>query len=264
MNSLLKEIIQNKKIEIQKRKRLLPINKIKKALNIKSRNLRASITKTNDISIIAEIKQRSPSTGVIIKDFAPIKIAQIYEQNGASGISVLTDKRFFGGELKYIPNIKRQVRLPILHKEFIIDEYQIYESRYLGADAILFIVKLLTLTKLHKFISIANEIGLTSLVEVHTQDELKKVLSIDPQKIMIGINNRNLDTLEVDIYTSLKLKPLIPDEYITVSESGLKTKRDLIRLEEAGFKAVLIGETLLRAEDIGGKLRKFLQRGNRW
>ena len=197
----------------------------------------------------------SPSAGFIRRDFNPIQLAKTYEENGARAISVLTDARYFGGSIDDILEVKITVNVPILRKEFIIDEYQIYESRFMGCDAVLLIAGILTSVQLKRFISIAREIGLACLIEVHKKNEIEEVLTTGAE--IIGINNRNLDTLRVDIVTSLKLKRVIPEHYITVSESGIRTRRDVRRLEESGFHALLIGETLMKAEEPGNKLREL-------
>jgi len=252
--NILDKIIDNKRLEVERKKKVLPLETIENARFSETRNFKASIEK-REISIIAEIKRISPSSGIIRKDFDLIKIAKEYESNGASAISVLTDGKFFGGSNKHIELIKNEVNLPILRKDFIIDEYQIYESRCIGADAVLLIAKILSVREMERFISIAKKLGLACLVEVHTEDELERVFSTNSD--IIGINNRNLESLRVEIETSLSLKRIIPEEYITVSESGIKRREDVVKLEDAGFDAVLVGEALMKAKNPSDKLREL-------
>ncbi len=210
--------------------------------------------KNNDCNIIAEVKCASPSRGRLIVKFDPVHIARIYEDNGAASISVLTDELYFSGHKNHLTQIRKEVRLPLLRKDFIIDPIQIYETRAIGADAILLIVRTLG-NKLKEIISIAQGIGLYPLVEVHTEEELDAAL--DAGADIIGINNRNLDTFVTDIETCLRLKAQIPIEKIVVAESGIKARKNIESLIEAGINAFLIGEHLVTAPDIGQKLREF-------
>lgn len=205
-------------------------------------------------NIIAEVKCASPSRGRFIKDFDPIRIAEIYKQNGADAISVLTDEKYFAGHKNYLTQIKQRVRLPLLRKDFIIDPIQIYETRAIGADAILLIVRALG-KKLAEFISLSKELGLNPLVEVHDEEELDLALAVGSE--IIGINNRNLDTFVTDIQTSRRLKARIPAGKIVVAESGISNRKDIESLMDAGINAFLIGEALITAPDIGVKLRTF-------
>jgi indole-3-glycerol phosphate synthase len=250
--NILDKIVCKKELEVKKKKEILPLHIIEKGGFPEVRDFKSSI-KNPGISVIAEIKRRSPSAGIIRENFDPIKIAGIYENNGADAVSILTDEKFFGGKYVFLTDVKRSISLPVLQKEFIIDPYQIYESRLLGADSLLLIAKILSPVQLKDFIQIARSIGLTALVEVHTSYELEKVLNTGAE--IIGINNRNLDTFETDLKTSLKLIKMIPQGYTVVSESGIRIREDVQLLEEAGFDAVLIGESLMRAEKIGEKLR---------
>ncbi len=253
--NLLKRIVSYKREEVKKRKSIVSVGTLKSGNFPKVRDFK-SVLEKEGISIIAEIKRMSPSAGIIREDFDPTQMARTYEENGASAISVLTDRKFFGGSIDYVIAVKNEVNLPVLRKEFIIDEYQIYESRYIGADAVLLIARILTSAELGRFISIAKELGLACLVEVHTRNELEEVLSTITE--IIGINNRNLDTLQIDIKTSLELKKMTPEGYITVSESGIKTREDVLKLQEAGFDAILVGETLMRTKNLGNKLKELL------
>jgi indole-3-glycerol phosphate synthase len=205
-------------------------------------------------NIIAEVKCASPSRGRFIEDFNPVGIASIYEKNGAAAISVLTDEKYFSGHKNYLTQIRQNVKLPLLRKDFIIDPLQIYETRAIGADAILLIVHVLG-KKLTEFILLSQELGLSSLVEVHTQEELEIALAANAD--MIGINNRNLDTFVTDIETSRRLRAQIPADKIVVAESGIMSRTDIEFLMEANIHAFLIGGALITAPDIGEQLRAF-------
>jgi indole-3-glycerol phosphate synthase len=209
---------------------------------------------SDSCSIVAEVKCASPSRGRFVADFDPVKIAGVYEQNGAAAISVLTDEKYFAGHNNYLTQIKQKVKLPLLRKDFIIDPLQIYETRAIGADAILLIVHVLG-KKLAEFISLSQEIGLNPLVEVHTEEELDLALTSGAE--IIGINNRNLDTFVTDIETSRKLREQIPADKIVVAESGIMTRADIEYLMQANIHVFLIGEALITAPDIGEKLRVF-------
>jgi indole-3-glycerol phosphate synthase len=205
-------------------------------------------------NIIAEVKCASPSRGRLVVDFDPVRLAGIYEKNGAAAVSVLTDEQYFMGRKEDLIHIRRHVALPLLRKDFIIDPLQIYETRAIGADAVLLIARVLG-EKLAEFIGLAKQIGLYPLVEVHTEKELESALDADAE--IIGINNRNLDTFETDIETSSRLKAFMPSEKIVVAESGIRGRQDIEVLMVAGIRAFLIGEHLVAAADAGRKLREF-------
>ncbi len=213
------------------------------------------LKKGNKIKFIAEVKKASPSAGIIREDFNYLNIAKEYEAGGASAISVLTDKEFFKGDLKYLSEIKKTVSLPVLRKDFIIDPYQIYEAKAAGADLVLLIARILTKEQIDTFLALTHKLGMECLVEVHDIDELNTVLETEAS--IIGINNRNLDTFETNIETTLQLYHLIPEEKIIVSESGIKTRADVLNLEKAGIDAILIGETLMRSQDITQKINEL-------
>jgi indole-3-glycerol phosphate synthase len=252
--TILDEIVQRKKQEIERRKRAVPLDTLMQLPVPEIRDFKKALQKTG-ISIIAEIKRKSPSAGLIRKDFDPKRIALIYEKTGVSAISVLTDTYYFGGEQEDLTLVKKAVHIPVFRKEFINDSYQIYESRVIGADAILLIAAILDNQSLVGFQDITHKLGMNCLIEVHTEEELERVLEIGPK--IIGINNRNLKTLQVDLHTSEKLKKKIPDRILTVSESGIDTKDDIDLIRDAGFDGVLIGESLMRANDIEGKLQSL-------
>ena len=206
--------------------------------------------------LIAEIKRASPSKGLIAEKFHPVRIAREYQQGGASAISCLTDEPFFKGHLEYLAAIREEVSLPLLRKDFIIDEIQLEEARAFGADAVLLIVAALEPKRLLELIRAAKNLGLEALVEVHQEEELEIALTAGAE--IIGINNRNLHTFEVDLKTCLRLAPKVPKGVPVVAESGLKKPEDLKLLKEAGIKAALIGESLMRAEDKAAQIKKFL------
>ena len=213
------------------------------------------LKKDHRIKFIAEIKKASPSAGIIREDFNYINIANEYEAGGASAISVLTDKEFFKGDIKYLSEIKDAVSLPVLRKDFIIDPYQIYEARTAGADLVLLIARILTKEQIEIFLSLSHKLGMECLVEVHDNEELEKVL--ETEAAIIGINNRNLDTFETNLETTLQLCHRVPEGKIIVSESGIKTRADVLILEKAGIDAILIGETLMRSRDISQKITEL-------
>jgi indole-3-glycerol phosphate synthase len=200
-----------------------------------------------DISFICEVKKASPSKGIIVKDFPYLKIATEYEEAGASAISVLTEPNYFKGSNEYLREISKAVNVPVLRKDFTVDEYQIYEAKLIGADAILLICALLDTATINRFIGICDELGLSALVEAHTEDEVRSAIEAGAR--VIGVNNRNLKTFEVDIRTCTKLRGIVPGDIIFVAESGIKTADDIALLNEVGVDAVLIGEALMLSDD---------------
>ncbi|HEY6874657.1 MAG TPA: indole-3-glycerol phosphate synthase TrpC [Geobacteraceae bacterium] len=207
-------------------------------------------------AVIAEVKKGSPSKGVIRPDFDPLAIAEIYEQNGAACLSVLTDEHFFLGHLSYLGLIREQVRLPLLRKDFIFDAYQIYEARAAGADAVLLIAAMLELNQLRDLAGVARELSLDILLEVHDERELETALQVNVE--LIGVNNRNLRTFVTDLAATERLAKLAPGDRMIVAESGINSRSDIVRLQRAGAKAFLVGESLMREGDIGAKLRELL------
>jgi indole-3-glycerol phosphate synthase len=205
--------------------------------------------------IIAEIKKASPSAGLIRADFDPVAIARTYERHGAAAISVLTDQKFFQGELQFLTAVRAQVQGPLLRKDFVVDPYQVYEARCYGADAVLLIAAALDVPQLVDLAALSQELGLEPLVEVHTAAELEKALECSCR--MIGINNRDLHTFRTDVGTTLELLQYIPADYVVVSESGLQDYATIARLAAHGVAAFLIGESLMREADIGAKLAEL-------
>jgi len=253
--TILDEIVAHKRDEVSRKKALVQTFELK-ALP-PTRDFQSAL-KGSGISLIAEIKRSSPSKKVMRGDCDPARLARIYGRCGAAAISVLTDERFFCGRDEFVAVAKNETDVPVLRKEFIIDAYQIYESRVLGADAILLIASILDEAQIISFLSIAAEVDLSCLVETHTKEEVGRVLKSGAR--IIGINNRDLTTLQVDLGTSFRLRRLIPFDIVTVSESGIQTREDIVRLEEAGFDAALVGESLVRSPDVGRKVREFLGR----
>jgi indole-3-glycerol phosphate synthase len=253
---VLEQILKNKQREVKVRKDKLPLTKLKGSLSsqLETRSFYKAIARPN-LSIIAEVKKASPTAGIINKTCSVEKLAQLYEQGGAAAISVLTDEKFFAGSLKDLEAVKEKVSLPVLRKDFIIDEYQLYESKLFGADAVLLIASVLSFSKLNKFLQIAEELGLDVLVEVHDYEDLAKALESEAK--LIGINNRNLTTMRVDIKTTLKLLPLIPFDKIVVSESGINSLSQIRMLLAEGIDGVLIGEMLARSQNPDFLLRKL-------
>ena len=243
--NILDKIIQHKKEELKKLKKI-SLKELLKSLRIqgKTRGFKKAISKHNKLCIIAEIKKKSPSVGVLRRDFNPVKLAQEFEKVGIQALSVLTDKFFFGGDISFISKIKEIVKLPILRKDFIIDGYQVYESYIAGADAILLIARIVSQEKLKTLYSLATKLGMDCLVEVYSKADLKKALEINPQ--IIGINNRNLEDFKVNLNNTAKLIRSIPKDKIVVSESGINSKEDLEFLKSKGVDAVLIGEAFMK------------------
>ena len=253
---ILDKIIETKKEEVARLKKETTEAQLQKQIAglEPCRDFRKALT-SSDCNIIAEVKCASPSRGRLVADFDPLRIAQIYEQNGAAAISVLTDEKYFFGHKDYLTQIRKTVKLPLLRKDFIVDPLQIFETRAIGADAVLLIVRVLE-EKLADFISLSREVCLSQLVEVHSQEELDLALAAGAE--IIGINNRDLDTFVTDIETSRRLRTRIPADKIVVAESGIRGRKDIESLMQAGIHTFLIGEHLVIAPDMGVKLRAFI------
>jgi len=258
MPDILKQIVAKKKERIILAKQQLSQEDLiaKLAGLPATRGFKETISKPKQIALIAEIKQASPSQGIIRQNFNLEEIARFYQESGVQAVSVLTEEDFFSGNLAYLNRVKNIITGPILRKDFILDDYQVYESRYFGADAILLIADLLTKDKLVQLMQIADSLGLDYLVEVHDEKELKKVLSLKVP--IIGINNRSLRTLEIDFKITEKLFPLIPREKIVVVESGIKNSQDVLFLKILGASAVLIGTAFMEAVDIKRKVEEVM------
>jgi indole-3-glycerol phosphate synthase len=209
----------------------------------------------SELSFICEVKKASPSKGVIAAEFPYLSIATEYEAAGASAISVLTEPEFFQGNNRYLMEISQAVHIPVLRKDFTIDEYQIYEAKTLGADAVLLICALLDTKILSEYIAVCDKLGLSALVEAHTEEEIKSALQAGAR--VIGVNNRNLKTFEVNLDTCVNLRRLVPQNAVFVAESGIKTVQDVAILQQAKVNAVLIGETLMRSQDKKAELDRL-------
>ena len=215
-----------------------------------------AIYRKGQINLIAEVKKASPSAGLIREDFNAVKIANIYIKNNAAAISVLTEEKYFLGKFAYLDLISENCPVPVLMKDFIVHEYQIYEGLFYGASAVLLIVAMLSDKQLKDLMKVAHSLGLDCLVEVHDQSELERALKAGAE--IIGVNNRNLLNLKVDLNNCLSLIPQIPKGIVIVAESGLKTHEDVRKVEKAGAHAVLIGETFMRSPDIGAKIKEVM------
>ncbi|NPV05090.1 MAG: indole-3-glycerol phosphate synthase TrpC [Syntrophaceae bacterium] len=254
---ILQQIIGNKRDEVARQKHILPHSELRRMLadRAPTRDFAAAL-RGSGCAVIAEVKRSSPSKGRIRDDFDPVAIARTYEESGASAVSILTERKFFEGSAAYVPQIRKAVNLPLLRKDFVIDSYQIAETRVLGGDALLLIARVLEAGELLDFIGLASELGLAALVEVHDEADLEKALSAGAR--IVGINNRDLQTFRTDLEVSSRLARRIPEGVTAVSESGIEGRRDIERLMEAGIHAFLVGESLMREADIGRKLRELL------
>ena len=256
---ILDRILSNKRIEVDARKAQVSqgeLERITREAPAPSDFASSVVRRPSSVKLIAEIKKASPTKGLIRPDFDPVAIAETYEKSGASAISVLTDEKYFQGHLDYLKAVKDAVSLPVLRKDFIIDPYQIYEARAAGADAILLIVAALSREELSEFMALSEKLGMASLVEVHTSEELDVALEVGAK--IIGINNRNLQTFETKLETTLELAAKIPGDRVIVSESGIFTRTDVEKLMAAGVDAILVGESLMREPDPGVKVKELL------
>jgi indole-3-glycerol phosphate synthase len=279
--NFLKEIVTKKKEQIILAKQNVSEEELKNKLAGLSptRSFLAAINKPRQIALIAEIKRASPSRGLIRENFNVGEITRAYQDSGVQAISVITEENYFQGNISYLQEVRSITELPILRKDFIIEPYQIYESRCFGADAILLIADLFSRETLMEFVTLAAQLGLEALVEVHTEKELKKVLGLkvalpsldcSPKKVSgrtqtkklinfaVGINNRDLNTLEVDFKTTERLFPLVTKDKFTVVESGIKSYQDVLFLKILGVNAVLVGEAFMEAQDIGKRVQELM------
>lgn len=256
---VLDEILKNKREEIKERKVSHTLRELKgRARNAETtRGFRDAIKrKEGPLRLIAEAKKASPSEGLLREDFNLSEILSVYEKKAVNAISILTDERFFGGYIDYLKSARSQTTMPLLRKDFIIDEYQVYESRVYGADAILLIVSALERSQLTDLMGLAGELSLDCLVEVHDLKELDTALYVGSG--IIGINNRNLKTLEIDLTTTFELIKDIPEDRVIVSESGIEDRDDVERIELTKVDAILVGTSLIKAKDIGKKIDELM------
>ena len=258
MADILAEIVTYKREFVQRAKYETPLAEVMAAAqDTPDRRDFLAALQGGGVALIAEVKKASPSRGVIREDFDPEAIAATYAENGARALSVLTDEAYFQGSNAYLRAARQVSGLPVLRKDFTIDPYQIYEARLIGADAILLIVALMDGGQFGDFIGLGEELGMAVLVEVHSREELSRSLQAGAR--LIGINNRNLKTFETTLDTTFELVELIPEDITTVSESGIESGEDVRELEAAGIDAVLVGESLMRADDMGAKVRELLR-----
>ncbi len=257
---ILQQIIQYKKTEIESSAKRMPLRTLSRLIDscppsrgfIEAINVRLQFQQP---AVIAEIKRASPSKGLLRNNFNPVAIAKSYEQNGAACLSILTDEKFFQGSNEYLSKVHEICPLPILRKDFIMDAYQVYEARVIGADCILLIVAILDDAQLQDFADLATHLGMDVLVEVHNQQELERALSINIR--LIGINNRDLKTFDTDLKITLNLLGQIPKKHIVVSESGIHTPEDIALLSDVGVHTFLIGEAFMKADDPGTALSQL-------
>ncbi len=258
--TILDTILAHKQAEVQARQTALPLAEVQAQAKDAPppRDFQAALQtpKRGRVALIAEVKKASPSAGVIRPDFDPVQIAQIYEGSSAACLSVLTDEKFFQGRDDYLKAVRQAVSLPVLRKDFVVSDWQIYESRWLGADAVLLIVAALSPAQIKDYAALAAELGMAALVEVHTEAEMQ--VALDAKAALIGINSRNLNTFVTDLGTVARLAAMVPASVTLVAESGLKTPADVRQVADAGAKAILVGETLMRSADIGAAVRAML------
>jgi indole-3-glycerol phosphate synthase len=256
---ILDRIVEVKKREVALAKARTPLAVLERSLSGAPpvRDFREALRR-NPCAIIAEIKRASPSKGRLCEDFRPREIAAVYENGGAAAISVLTDETFFEGAGAHLEEVRREAGLPVLRKDFVIDEYQVVEARLLGADAVLLIARILEEERLREYAALAASLGMSALVEVHSGGELD--LALRAGAVLVGINNRDLDTFRTDLATTLELAPRVPAGMTVVGESGIQTRDDIERLLDAGVHAFLVGETLMKASDPAAKLKELTGR----
>lgn len=254
----LDNMVAEKLAELEQRQKIVPLPQLEAAVREKPLPLDlAAVLGGDSLRLIAEVKRASPSAGVLCPNLDPVKLASTYAQGGAAAISVLTESQYFGGSREDLETIRHELpNVPLLRKDFILKPYQVFESRVWGADAVLLIVAILDDAGLGELLSLSHDLGMQCLVEVHNENELKRALACDAE--IIGINNRDLDTMAVDINVTKQLRPLIPSDRLVVSESGIKGRDDVRKLKEWGVDAVLVGEALVTASDVAAKIKELL------
>ncbi len=255
----LREVILEKQRALKEAKRRYPEEELRLKLEEPRiyRPFKAGIAVPGKLHIIAEIKKASPSKGILREDFDPIQISRLYQNAGASAISILTEEKYFSGKLAYLNQVRKIVHLPILRKDFIFEPYQLYESKFFGADCVLLIAELLKDGRLSEFLSLAKRLELDCLVEVHNLDQLKYAL--DEGSEIIGINSRNLHTLEIDNKLISLLVECVPEDKVVVAESGIKTHRDYLSYKKLNVHALLIGSALMKAGNIADKIKEIVE-----
>lgn len=256
--NVLDQIVADKRQEVERTKSSVPIAQLEAQLADAPpvRDFVAALREASDIGLIAEVKRASPSAGLIREDFDAVEIARTYEANGAACLSVLTDEPYFQGKLDYLRAVRAEVGIPVLRKDFMIDPYQVVEARAAGADCILLIAECLNNCHLRELYFQASELGMECLIEIYAPENLERVLKLDPP--LLGINNRNLKTMVTDLSHTTDLAKDIPAGTLLVSESGIRTRDDVVHLQQHGVKAILVGESLMRQDDIGLAVRQLL------
>jgi indole-3-glycerol phosphate synthase len=257
MNTILDKIVASKRLEIETSRRASPEAELERRLDQAPpvRNFCSVLEQSPEVAVIAEVKKASPSAGVLRAEFDPVAIANLYAKNGAAAISVLTDAPYFQGHLSYLTAIRQSVAVPVLRKDFVLDRYQLLEARAAGADAVLLIAEILEPGQLIELLKETHVLGMQALVELYDKDNLARV--VDSGAPIIGINNRDLRSFVTRLEHTLELAARVPKDRCLVSESGIRSRDDVLRLQSAGVKAVLIGETFMRAPDIGAKLAEL-------
>ena len=255
---MLDEIVMTKQLEVEAAKNRLPLDELKERARHRSveRSFRRALNVPGKLALIAELKRKSPSKGMLRERFDPVSLAQSLQEAGAAALSVLTDEHYFGGSLDFLRDVKQFTEIPVLRKDFIVDPYQVYESIVYEADAVLLIARILTDEALSGCLQATDELGLEALVEVHSESEVRQALSAGAH--IIGINHRDLKTFEIDRTLAERLVPQIPSGKLIVAESGLQSPQDLQRMQRLGVHAVLIGEALMVAPDPAAKVRELL------
>jgi indole-3-glycerol phosphate synthase len=258
MSDILAEICETKLREIEASKSAVPLSELEARLVDAPpiRSFAEVLGGAADVGLIAEVKKASPSAGLIREDFDPVQIASLYAESGASCLSCLTDEPYFQGRLEYLTAIREAVSLPVMRKDFLLDRYQILEARVAGADCVLLIAECLNDCQMRDLYFYASELGMDSLIEIYDPANLDRVLELEPE--LLGVNNRNLKTMVTDVGHTIELAEKVPDSCLLVGESGIRCRSDVERLKAAGVRGILVGETLMRQQDIGAKVRELI------
>jgi indole-3-glycerol phosphate synthase len=258
MKDVLREIVDHKRIEVERAKSAVPQRELERRLvdAAPARGFAAALEARGPLALIAEVKRASPTAGVIRADIDPVAVATTYERFGAACLSVLTDQKFFQGSLDDLVKVRQAVSIPVLRKDFLIDRYQVLEARAAGADCVLLIAECLENCRLRELYFFASELGMDALIEIYEEENLERVLELEPA--IVGVNNRNLRTFVTDLEHTLHLAPRIAPNALLVSESGIRTGEDVARLRAGGVRAILVGETLMRASDLAATMAQLL------
>jgi indole-3-glycerol phosphate synthase len=260
VSDVLDRIVAHKRGEIARAKQARPEAELRRRLPVAPpvRDFVGALRAAHPMALIAEIKKASPSAGLIRADFDPVRIAETYAAHGAACLSVLTDEHFFQGQLEYLTQARQAVSVPVLRKDFILDPYQLIEARVAGADCVLLIAECLDDRELQGLYAAARDLGMQALIEIYEPANLDRVLSLVPRPTFLGVNNRNLQTFVTDLGHCIRLRQRVPAEVLLVGESGIHTRSDVQQLDAAGIHAILVGESLMRSDDIGAKVDEIL------